>query len=128
LTREAPHIRFGCMPARWGSFAIGMGLIVAPLLLGYRSPGLVLHDVAMGLLVCVAALAAFEWPRARFAMAIPALWLVAAGRGSGDAAAATAELGAGGLLLALALVPSARRAPRPAPPLAAPPPRAGARA
>ncbi len=128
LTRRALNIRFGCMPARWGSFAIGLGLILAPLVLGYGSPGLVVHDVAMGLLVCVATLAAFEWPRARFALAIPALWLVAAGRTSGDAAAAAAELGAGGLLLALALVPSTRRTPHPAPPLAPPPGRAGARA
>src|SRR6266542_2074141 len=71
LTRRALNIRFGCMPARWGSFAIGLGLILAPLVLGYGSPGLVVHDVAMGLLVCVATLAAFEWPRARFALALP---------------------------------------------------------
>lgn len=109
------------MPARWGSFAIGLGLMLAPLLLGYDSPGAVVHDVAMGLLVCVATLAALEWPRARFAMAAPALWLVASGRSSGDAAAAGAELTAGGLLLALALVPSARRVPRHTPPLARPP-------
>jgi len=105
------------MPARWGSFAIGIGLILAPLLIGYPTPGAVLHDIAMGLLVCIGSLAALEWPRARFAMAAPALWLVAAGRSSGDGAAAAAELTAGGLLLALALVPSARRVPR-APPLA----------
>jgi hypothetical protein len=103
------------MPARWGSFAIGLGLIFAPLLLDYRTAGAVIHDVAVGLLVCVATLAALEWPRARFAMAAPALWLVAAGRASGDGAAAAAELTAGGLLLALALVPSARRVPRRAP-------------
>jgi hypothetical protein len=100
------------MPARWGSFAIGLGLMLAPLVLGYERPGAVLHDVAMGLLVCIATLAALEWPRARFAMAGPALWLVAAGRGSNDGAAAAAELTAGGLLLALALVPSGKRVPR----------------
>jgi hypothetical protein len=99
------------MPARWGSFAIGLGLMLAPLALGYERPGAVLHDVAMGLLVCVAALAALEWPRARFAMAAPAVWLVAAGRGA-EGAVAAAELTAGGLLLALALVPSGRRVPR----------------
>jgi hypothetical protein len=114
------------MPARWGSFAIGLGLMLAPLVLGYERPGTVLHDVAMGLLVCVAALASLEWPRARFAMAAPALWLAAAGRGS-EGAAAAAELTAGGLLLALALVPSGRRVPR-ASPLAPPERRAGARA
>jgi hypothetical protein len=100
------------MAARWGSFAIGMGLMLAPLLLGYRSAGAVVHDVAMGLLVCVATLAALEWPRARWAMALPALWLVAAGRASDDGAAAAAEIASGGLLLALSLVPSARRVPR----------------
>jgi hypothetical protein len=112
------------MPARWGSFGIGLGLMLAPLVLGYGTPGVVLHDVAMGLLVCVATLAALEWPRARFAMAAPALWLVATGRTSGDATAGATELTAGGLLLALALVPSARRVPRPMRPLASPPRRA----
>ncbi len=116
------------MRARWGSFAIGMGLILAPLILGYGSAGVVLHDVAMGLLVCVATLAALEWPRARFVMTAPALWLIAAARGNGDATAATAEMTAGGLLLALALVPSARRVPRAAPPLPPPDRRADARA
>jgi hypothetical protein len=114
------------MPARWGSFAIGLGLMLAPLVLAYEKPSAVLHDVAMGLLVCIATLAALEWPRARFAMAAPAVWLVAAGRSAGEGAAAAAELTAGGLLLALALVPSARRVPRA--PLARPQGRAGARA
>jgi hypothetical protein len=100
------------MAARWGSFATGLALMLAPLLLGYDSAGAVLHDVAMGLLVCIGTLAALEWPRARFAMGAPALWLVAAGRTSGDGAAAAAEVTAGSLLLALALVPSARRSPR----------------
>lgn len=117
------------MPARWGSFATGMALMFAPLLLGYGSAGAVVHDVAMGLLVCIATLAALEWPRARFATAGPALWLLAAGRTSGDGAAAAAEIGAGSVLLALALVPSPRRAPRRTPsPLAKGDDRAGARA
>jgi hypothetical protein len=89
--------------------------MLAPVVLGYGSAGAVVHDVAMGLLVCVATLAALEWPRARFAMAAPALWLVLSARASGDDAAAGAELTAGLLLLALALVPSARRVPRRAP-------------
>jgi hypothetical protein len=97
------------MPARWGSFAIGMGLLLAPLVLDYRSAAAVLHDVAMGMLVCIGTLAALEWPRARFALTAPALWLVAAGRTSSDGAAAATEVTAGGLLLVLALVPSARR-------------------
>src|SRR5512134_2293365 len=95
LPHPAPFIRFGCMAARWGSFAIGMALMFAPLVVGYESAGAVVHDVAMGLLVSVATLAALEWPRARWAMALPALWLVAAGRASGDGAAAAAEIGAG---------------------------------
>jgi hypothetical protein len=115
------------MAARWGSFAIGTALMFSPLVVGYESAAAVVHDVAMGLLVCVATLAALEWPRARWAMALPALWLVAAGRASADGAAAAAEIGAGSLLLALALVPSARRVPRRAAPLA-PAGRADARA
>jgi hypothetical protein len=114
------------MAARWGSFAVGMALMLAPLVLGYESAGTVVHDVAMGLLVCVATLAALEWPRARYAMALPALWLVAAGKASSDGAAAAAEIGAGSLLLALALVPSARRVPRRASPLPPAPGRASA--
>jgi hypothetical protein len=102
------------MPARWGSFGIGLALLLAPLFLGYRSAGAILQDVAMGLLVSVGTLAAFEWPRARFALALPALWLLRAGRGTEDRSAAAAELVAGTLLLALSLVPSGRRIPRPA--------------
>jgi hypothetical protein len=116
------------MPARWGSFAIGMGLVLAPLVLDYPSAGAVLHDVAVGMLVCIATLAALEWPRARFALAAPAVWLVASGRTSADGVAAATEVTAGGLLLALALVPSSRRVPREAPPLPRPPGSADARA
>jgi hypothetical protein len=112
------------MPARWGSFAVGMGLIVAPLLLGYPEAGAILHDVAVGLLVCIASLAALDWPRARFANGLPAIWLVVVGRAADDSRIAAAELSAGALLLALALVPSARRVPR----ALAPPRRAGVRA
>lgn len=116
------------MPARWGSFAIGLGLMLAPLVLGYASPGAILHDVAAGLLVCVATLAALEWPRVRFALAAPSVWLLAAGRGATDPSARIAELTAGSLLLALALVPSPRRAAGQVPPLDPPGDRAGARA
>ena len=100
------------MPARWASFAVGLGLLLAPVALGYGSAGAIVHDVAVGLLVCVGTLAALEWPRARFLLGAPALWLVHVGRSSGDARAAAAELGAGAVLLALALVPSRRRAGR----------------
>lgn len=111
------------MYARWASFAVGLWLMLAPLVLGYGSVGPILHDVAMGLLVCIATLAALEWPRARFALAGPALWLVVSSRGATDGAAAAAELSAGGLLVLLVLVPSARLVPGP-PPAG----RAGARA
>jgi hypothetical protein len=103
------------MPARWGSFGIGLALLLAPVVLGYRAAGAILQDVAMGMLVSVGALAALEWPRARFAMTLPALWLLLAGRGTEDRHAAAAELVAGTLLLALSLVPSGRRVPRPTP-------------
>lgn len=106
------------MPARWLSFAVGLGLMLAPLVLGYRSAGAIVHDVALGLLVAVGALAALEWPRARFLLAAPALWLIRVGRGSTDDAAAAAEIAAGALVLVLALVPSGRRVPR-TPPVAA---------
>ncbi len=96
------------MYARWGSFAIGIGLILAPVALGYGSVARILHDVAMGMLVCIATLAALEWPLARFVLAAPAAWLLLAARGSPDPAAAAAELTAGVLLLAFAAIPSAR--------------------
>jgi hypothetical protein len=103
------------MPARWSSFGVGLGLMLAPLVLGYASAGAILHDVAVGLLVAIGALAALEWPRVRFLLAAPALWLVHVGRGAADVRAAAAEIGAGALLLGLALVPSGRRVPRSAP-------------
>jgi hypothetical protein len=100
------------MFARWASFAVGIGLMLAPVVLGYGSVARILHDVTMGVLVCVATLAALEWPLARFVLAAPAAWLLLAGRGGGpDRAAGVAELLAGVLLLALAAVPSARFAP-----------------
>ncbi|HYG68416.1 MAG TPA: hypothetical protein VD838_12170 [Anaeromyxobacteraceae bacterium] len=102
------------MAARWASFGVGLWLILAPLALGYGSVGPILHGVALGLLVCIATLAAFEWPWARFALLLPAAWLLRPGRGSGDAEAALAELVSGAALFLLTLVPSARvvHAPR----------------
>lgn len=112
------------MYARWASFAVGIWLLLAPLVLGYGAVEPILHDVAMGVLVCIATLGALEWPLARFALAAPALWLVYASASAGDPAAAIAELSSGVLLLALSLVPSARLVPRLPPPTG----RAGMRA
>ena len=102
------------MYARWASFAIGMWLLLAPLLLGYGEYGAILHDVALGLLVCIATLAALDWPPFRFALALPAAWLLYAGRAA-DGAAAVTEVVCGAALLLLVAVPSARlhRAPEP---------------
>jgi hypothetical protein len=100
------------MYARWSTFGFGMGLVLAPLLLGYQDVTAILQDVAIGLLICIATLAALEWPPARFGIALPAAWLVWSGRGSADPAAAVAELVAGTALLALAAFPSARLLPR----------------
>lgn len=93
---------------------MGIALMLAPLVLGYGSAAPILHDVAMGSLACIATLAALEWPRARFALAAPGLWLVAFAPAGREGAAAAADLVAGSLLLVLAAVPSApfaRRAP-----------------
>ncbi|HEX9051156.1 MAG TPA: hypothetical protein VF841_11550 [Anaeromyxobacter sp.] len=95
------------MYARWASFAIGLALMLAPVALGYGSVARILHEVAMGVLVCVATLAALEWPLARFILAAPAVWLLLAGRAAPEAGAAVAEVGAGALLLVLAAIPSA---------------------
>jgi hypothetical protein len=97
------------MRARWCSFGIGLGLVFAPLLLGYGSAGAILHEVAIGMLVCVATLAALEWPRARFLNAAPAIWLLAAARSADQVGAAIVEGGAGLLLAALTLFPGGRR-------------------
>lgn len=115
------------MCARWTSFAVGLGLLLAPLALGYGAVAPILHDVAMGLLVCIATLAALARPLARFALAPPAAWLIVSSRISTDRAAAAAELVAGAVLLVLVAVPSARPAP-PALPRVPPGQRAGARA
>ncbi len=100
------------MHARWASFAIGMGLILAPVLAGYGEAGAILHDVAMGLLVCVVALAALESPPLRFLSFAPAAWLVWTGARAGDAASARVEVVAGALLAIATLVPRARLLPR----------------
>lgn len=98
------------MRARWATFAVGLWLMLAPLVLGYPTVAAVLHDVALGLLLCVGTLAALEWPPLRFALAAPAVWLLAAGDalGFGSRVASANELAAGVVVLLLALVPSGK--------------------
>lgn len=104
------------MRARWTSFVVGLWLILAPLVLGYPTASSVLHDVALGLLVCVGALAAMEWPLVRIGLVIPALWLLAAWDAVdwGSRAVTANELASGLAILALALVPGAKAADAPA--------------
>jgi hypothetical protein len=100
------------MYARWAGFAVGLGLVLAPLVAGYADVGAILRDVAIGTFVCVATLAALEWPRTRFLLTAPALWLLLAGRSAGDPRAGAVEATAGGALALLALFPSGRLVPR----------------
>lgn len=104
------------MRARWASFAVGLWLIIAPLALGYPTAAPVLHDVALGLLVSVCALAAMEAPLARIGLAVPAVWLLAAWDAVdwGSRTVSANELACGVATLALALVPSAKPADAPA--------------
>jgi hypothetical protein len=105
------------MLARWASFGVGLWLLLAPLVLGYPSVAAVLHDVGLGFLVCVGTLAAMEWPLARFALAIPAAWLLRASdaiRWPSSVISAN-ELACGLAVLALAVVPNGRLATSRAP-------------
>jgi hypothetical protein len=98
------------MRARWASFGVGLWLVFAPLALGHGTAGAVLHDVALGLLACLVALAALDWPVARFAALAPAAWLAfgAPAIGLTGGALRANHLAAAALLALLALVPSAR--------------------
>jgi hypothetical protein len=100
------------MRARWASFGVGLWLILAPLILGYPSVLAVVHDIALGSLVCVGTLAALEWPTARFALALPAAWLLGAPQTLGwpSRVIGTNELACGLALLILAAFPSSRLA------------------
>jgi hypothetical protein len=100
------------MYARWGSFAIGLGLVLAPLLAGYQDAGAILHDIALGLLLCVITLAALETPSLRFLLLAPAAWLLWTGVRAADPAAARAELLAGALVAVTSLLPRGRLVPR----------------
>jgi hypothetical protein len=100
------------MYARWASFVVGLWLLLAPLVLGYETVAPILHDVALGTLVCVATLAALEWPLCRFVLAAPGVWLIWCGQSSAwsSGSAAAVELAAGAALLLLVPIPSARLA------------------
>jgi hypothetical protein len=104
------------MVARWTCFAAGIWLVLAPLLLGHPTVGLVLHDVCLGTLACILALASFRSPPARRAAAVPAAWLLAAPWvvAWGSAAAGAGQRAAGLVLLLAALAPAPRPARRPA--------------
>ncbi|HVO18453.1 MAG TPA: hypothetical protein VMU15_04310 [Anaeromyxobacter sp.] len=97
---------------RWGTFGVGMGLLLAPLVLGYAEVGQTLHEVALGLLACVLALAALETPALRFLNLLPCAWLAWNGQQSADPKARLTEMIAGALLLLFALAPRVRLAPR----------------
>ncbi len=116
LTVQVQGHTFSPMRARWASFAVGMWLLHAPLVLGHASIVAVLHDVALGLLLCVVALASMEWPLARFGLVLPAVALLSGEllgfthglAGANDAAVGAATLG-------LSLVPGGKLAPERAP-------------
>jgi hypothetical protein len=96
------------MGVRWGTFVIGLGLLLAPLFLGYASAASILRDVSFGTLVCVTTLAALQWPRVRLVNALAAIWLFSLGRSAGDGRTSAVEITAGALLLALSLMPRRR--------------------
>ena len=89
---------------------VGLWLILAPLALGYPTVSAVLHEIALGLLVCVGTLAALEWPAVRFALTLPAAWLVTAADAVdwGSRTVTSNELACGITVLVLALVPSGK--------------------
>jgi hypothetical protein len=99
------------MRARWANFAIGMWLLLAPLALGYEQVAAILHDVALGLVTCVLALAAIERPALRFALFVPGIWLLCAARllDLGRAVSST-QLATGVALVLLAPLPGGRMA------------------
>ncbi len=99
------------MGVRWSPFAVGLGLLVAPLAAGYASAAAIIRDVAVATLVCVTALAAVQWPRVRAVQVLAAAWLVLSAQRTLDARASTVELAAGALLLVAALLPRRRRVP-----------------
>jgi hypothetical protein len=95
------------MYGRWGTFAIGIGLILAPVVIGYPEVTSILHDVAMGLLACVLSLAALETPALRYLSFLPAGWLIWTGHRAAHAGVSRVELLAGALLVAASLLPRA---------------------
>lgn len=106
----SPHMVRG-VRTRWVSFGLGMWLILAPLFFGYDQVAAILHDVALGLIVCVVALAAIERPVIRFLVAAPGIWLLCAQQllQFGRAASRT-EIAVGILLMIIAPLPAGRMA------------------
>lgn len=82
----------------------------APLVLGHATAAAVLHDVALGLLVSVASLAALEWPAARYSLLAPATWLLTAPRAMSwqQPAVEVNQVALGVAVAILAVVPSGR--------------------
>lgn len=97
------------MYARWASFGVGLWLLLAPIVLGYAAVAPILSGVAVGTLVCVATLAALDWPRARFGLAGLALWVALDGKSATDRNASAVSIVSGVALFVLSFVPSARR-------------------
>jgi hypothetical protein len=91
---------------------VGLWLVFAPLVLGYGQAFPILHDVAIGLLVCLLCIAALGWPGLRCSLALPAAWLLWAGRSASDAAASANEVASGAALVLLGAVPLAWRVAR----------------
>jgi hypothetical protein len=85
-----------------------MGLVLAPLAIGYAEIGPTLLDVAAGLLACILTLAALDAPGLRFLNLLPAAWLLWTGQAASATGAGLAEVAAGLLLLGFAFVPRAR--------------------
>jgi hypothetical protein len=111
LTRSLGLPMVEVVRTRWISFGLGMWLILAPLTLGYDQVAAILHDVALGLIACVVALAAIERPAIRFLVAAPGIWLLCAqpllrfGR-----TASRMEIAVGILLVLVAPLPVGRMA------------------
>jgi len=101
------------MWSRWLNLVLGIWLILAPPVLGYRAPAAHVNDVAVGIAVAVVALASIVLPFLRYIQTVLGAWLVLAPwllAYSGEARATLNDLVVGLLVLSLSLLP-ARRGP-----------------